>query len=136
MNLLVHGVPYVYPPELGAPARGVPTAHSGPGLPDELATGTAIVRPYERGSASGISLEPLHRVVPVVAVEDPAFYQAMSLIEVLRAGAGAGAAAGPGRPAGIDRMSDIEHVLDGVVTTSPGLRPRRFSWVGPPSVST
>ncbi len=86
LNLLVHGVPYVFPPVFGAPARGVLTAHSGPGVPDDLAKGPALVWPCEQGTAAGTSLEALHKVVPLVALEDPAFYEAMSLIEVLRMG--------------------------------------------------
>ena len=82
-DLVTHGLRYVYPAELGAMSRGMPTAHL---MTPELVGGPGYVWPDANGRASGVVLEPLHPSVPDAAFKDPQFYQLMSLIDVFRTG--------------------------------------------------
>lgn len=82
LELVLHGVRYVYPPELGPPAPGVPTAHAAPILGFDI--GTPLVWPAEDGAVEGTSLTPLHRCVPVACERNPWFYELMALIELMR----------------------------------------------------
>ncbi len=85
-KLLVHTVRTVYPPELGAPTRGLATAHSGAGLSAQLTSDTPYVWPLEEGRAYGTALLPLHPSVPKVAMEDSAFHELMALVDIFRIG--------------------------------------------------
>lgn len=85
-NLLVHGVRHVYPAELGAPARGVPTAHSAPMLKGMVSADGPLVWPCDLGEAMGTSILPLHPGIPYVALQNSRFHELMALIEILRAG--------------------------------------------------
>jgi len=81
-EFLIHGVRYVYPPQLGAPARGVVTAQVG----DDVAIDNPLVWPCEAGTGFGTSLSPLHRSVPTTALANPGFHELMSVIDVFRVG--------------------------------------------------
>lgn len=86
VELFVHGVKYVYPAELGAPTRGVPTAHSGPSFAELLPGAELHVWPHEDGDTHGVAIEPLHSSVPAVAIADPAFHDLMATLDVIRIG--------------------------------------------------
>lgn len=45
IEFLLHGVPNVFPGHLGSETRGVPTAHGGPDLREQLVFDTEIVWP-------------------------------------------------------------------------------------------
>lgn len=85
-ELLVHGVRYVYPPELGAPTRGLPTAHAGPATARQLLVEQPYVWPWDAGSAFGPALKPLHPCVPGAASAHPAFHELMAVVDVFRVG--------------------------------------------------
>lgn len=85
-DVLVHAVRHVYPAELGAPARGIPTAHSAPMLNDIVVANQAFVWPCDEGSTLGTAVLPLHDRVPDVARVNPSFYELMALIDVFRLG--------------------------------------------------
>ena len=85
-NVIVHAVRAVYPAVLGAPARGVPTGHAGPGLASNLASEQPYVWPHESGDAYGPALLPLHHSIPAVALDDSEFHELMALIDVFRVG--------------------------------------------------
>lgn len=85
-ELLVHAVRHVYPPELGAPARGVLTAHAHPSIAAEIQAGSALVWPLDAGEDFGPSIEPLHACVPGAALRHPRFYELMAIVDVLRVG--------------------------------------------------
>lgn len=86
VELFVHGIKYVYPAELGAPSRGVPTAHSGPGFAELFSGAEPYVWPHERGEVYGVAVEPLHPSVPAVAAKAPAFHELMATLDVVRVG--------------------------------------------------
>lgn len=85
-NLLVYAVAHVYPPKLGPPARGVPTAHSHPTLAATIRASDEMVWPHDGGDAMGVALDPLHPCVPAAALRAPAFHEFMALIDALRVG--------------------------------------------------
>lgn len=85
-DLIVHGIRYVYPPELGAPTRGLATAHAGAGLSELLSSPQVYVWPLEDADSFGPALVPLHPTVPRVALRDEAFHELMALIDVFRVG--------------------------------------------------
>ena len=84
----VHGVRYAFPAVLGPPRRGVPTAFGAPPLSVEIsaAPGEAPVWPYAEGTTRGPALVPLARIVPDVALSDPAVYELLALQDALRVG--------------------------------------------------
>lgn len=81
---IVHAVRYVFPGELGAPSRGIATAHAGPTLASQARSDTPYVWPFDAGAAFGPSIEPLHPCVPAAAARCAPFYELMALIDVLR----------------------------------------------------
>ena len=86
LEFAIHAIKYFFPPELGAPTRGVLTAHSAPPLTAELAPSQAYVWPNARGQDSGLALAPLHRSAAFVAEQNPMAYSILALIDALRAG--------------------------------------------------
>jgi DNA-binding Lrp family transcriptional regulator len=85
-EFFVHGLKYVFPAELGAPTRGLPTAHSGPGFAEEFPSTETYVWPYEVGDTYGTAVTPIHACVPAAAAFDPRMHDLMSTLDVLRAG--------------------------------------------------
>lgn len=88
LEFLVHGVRYAFPAVCGRITRGVPTAHSAPVLASRLSGGeaAALVWPTPEGTSRGESLAPLHSGVPRAAAADPAMYEALALVDAIRAG--------------------------------------------------
>ena len=81
-ELFTGGLRYVFPAEIGAPARGLITARVG----DDLADDTPLVWACESGSAVGPTLSPLHPCVPEAALKSPEFHELMSVIDACRVG--------------------------------------------------
>ncbi|MEK6787496.1 MAG: hypothetical protein AABY68_00930 [Pseudomonadota bacterium] len=86
-EFLVHGLRYVFVPELGSVVRGMPTAHAGPGLSalfaeDELPP----VWPDPEGQIRGLSFSPLYRSAPEAARRDIRLYELLALADALRGG--------------------------------------------------
>lgn len=88
VELLVHGVRYVFYPELGSSSRGVPTGAAAPGLNDRLAATSenSPVWPHPKGRARGHILAPLHPSVPDVALRNPSLYTALAAVDLIRIG--------------------------------------------------
>jgi hypothetical protein len=93
MEFLCAGVPYWLPAEVGAIARGMPAATSGPGLeglgPVQLAevgewVWTAAPAPFDRHV--GKALQPIDPIVPTAAARDQRLYELLSLLDALRVG--------------------------------------------------
>ena len=87
-EFLVHGLKYVFPAELGAPARGVPTGTSIPplkgvfrALPDQ-----SYVWPDPEGAARGVTLAPLYESAPKAAMRDLKLYTLLGLVDAVRLG--------------------------------------------------
>jgi hypothetical protein len=96
LELILHGVKYFFPPEIGAQARGIPTAGSVQFIKEHFASNDAkmsYVWPDPEGTISGSSLHPIHpcqlRFAPGKndsASFDPGMYEAMACIDLLRMG--------------------------------------------------
>jgi len=86
-EFLVHGLRYVFVPELGAVVRGTPTAHAGPGLSALIHDGDLPpVWPDPEGNVRGISFSPLYRSVPEAARRDHDLHELLALVDALRGG--------------------------------------------------
>jgi hypothetical protein len=85
-ELLIHAVRWVFPADVGAVARGVPTAHAGPPLRDLFASDSPYVWPWEGGDATGPSVRPLHSCAASLPVRLPAAYELLTLVDALRVG--------------------------------------------------
>jgi len=86
LELLVHGVPYVFPGRLGPDIQGVPTAHSGPALAERLSGVDVIVWPSANGGIRGQALVPLCASAPDLAQRNPVLYRWLTLVDALRVG--------------------------------------------------
>lgn len=89
IELVVHGLKYVFPPTFGAVTTGMPTAGSAPPLAEEFGAedDLQIVWPDPAGRARGLALCPLYPTVPLAAARSPRLYEALALIDAIRAGA-------------------------------------------------
>lgn len=87
-EFLVHGLRYVFPPQWGGEARGIPTAWAASPLADELSQSgnNAPVWPDPHGSAWGIALEPLDPRVPDAVRRDEQLGQLLALLDAIRIG--------------------------------------------------
>jgi hypothetical protein len=86
-EFLIHGVKYVFPPRRGSETRGVPAAWAASPLVTELADdGLPPVWPHPAGDRRGIALEPLHPVVPELALRDERLWERFALVDAIRAG--------------------------------------------------
>lgn len=86
LDLLVHGVPYVFPGQLGPDTQGVPTAHSGPALAKRLSGVDVIVWPSADGEIRGHALTPLCASAPDLAQRNEGLYRWLTLVDALRVG--------------------------------------------------
>ena len=88
LEFLLHGVRYAFPAEIGAMTRGVPTAYAAPPLEQSIVSGgePPPVWPYAGGAVRGYSFAPLHKNVPLAALEDPNLYELLALVDALRNG--------------------------------------------------
>jgi hypothetical protein len=67
--------------------RGLPTAHSAAPLKGLLSGGgDALVWADPEGTIRGESLAPLHPAAPFAARNDPRLYEALALLDAIRAG--------------------------------------------------
>jgi len=88
LEFLEHGLRYAFPAERGELTRGVPTAHAAAPLKSALrqADDPPPVWPHVAGTTRGYSLTPLYRHAPDAALDDPALYELLSLVDALRDG--------------------------------------------------
>ena len=86
VEFLMSGVPYAFPGILGPEARGVPTAHSGPVLRDEIRSGEMVVWPSAKGDVRGFSLIPLCHNAPETAEKNPSLYGLLTVVDAIRIG--------------------------------------------------
>lgn len=87
-EFLVHGARYAFPPVVGEPTVGVPTAHAAAPLSDHFAVGGDLppVWPHPNGKTRGNALLPLYPKLPEAAVAEPALYELLALFDALRVG--------------------------------------------------
>lgn len=86
MEFLVSGVPYVFPAQLGAPSRGIPTAFSAPPIDSEFVEGDMVVWPAHNGRSRGLALTPLSPAVSKIWEKNQDLYRALTLVDALRVG--------------------------------------------------
>ncbi len=88
LELLGHGMRYVYPAVRGELTRGVATSFAAEPLRSVIHDGGAEVPvwPYVSGKVRGYSFEPLYKHAAEAALADPAFYELLSLADALRDG--------------------------------------------------
>lgn len=86
-EFLAHGIRYAFAAELLGMSRGVPTAHSAPGLSSALAASEVpLVWPDPNGTLRGKGIEPLYRTAPQAALADERLYRLLALVDALRIG--------------------------------------------------
>lgn len=86
VEFLVHGLKYVFPGEVGAPARGIPTGVSFALKEMRVPEDRMIVWPDQDGKVRGSGLAPLYDTVPFAVKNDSDLYQLLALIDVVRLG--------------------------------------------------
>ena len=86
MEFLEHGVRYMFPAKLDAPATGVPTAYSAPVFGSEIIADEAIVWPSINGSVVGQSMTPLYENAPQLPQRCPSLYDLLTLVDAIRVG--------------------------------------------------
>lgn len=89
LEFLVHGLPYVFPPEHGTIARGIATSYAAPPLNAHIVhdeDSLVPVWPSPDGNRRGYTLSPLYRSVPEAATRDPELYQLLALTDAIRDG--------------------------------------------------
>jgi len=88
LELLVHGVKYLFPAEPAEIVKGIPTAHSAPFWEGKLIApeGSKLVWAHPRGRIKGARVEPIYKTVPEVARQDKKVYAILALVDSLRLG--------------------------------------------------
>ena len=87
-EFLVHGLRYVFVPQLGQPTRGMPTSYAAAPLEAHFAKSTELppVWPDPEGTARGVAFSPLYKLAPQAARADPALYELLVLVDAIRGG--------------------------------------------------
>ncbi|MCE2957058.1 MAG: hypothetical protein ACK514_10690 [Bacteroidota bacterium] len=86
VDLLLHGIAWVFPQQPGSVVRGIPTAHSAPPLRQLIQSDEPYVWPYAKGSVRGHAIRPLyHSVLPRIE-QDVELYEMLALVDALRVG--------------------------------------------------
>ena len=89
-EFLVHSVKYIFPVQLGAVTRGIPTSTGAPLFKDKIALGNDLVPvwPDARGEHKGVALEAIHpAVTKALQIEpDELFYELLVLVDAIRQG--------------------------------------------------
>ena len=84
-EFLIHGLKYVFPMEMGAPAIGVQTLSSELiATKEQILSNTVYVWPYGEGNTSGISIKPIHQNIPLLSLQNPLIYRFFVLLDFLR----------------------------------------------------
>jgi hypothetical protein len=86
-EFLIYGVKYVFPPQVGHPARGIATAHSAFPVNQHVADGDeTYVWPYYKGTRKGNTIVPLYDKIPKIVENNPELYEYLVIIDSLRIG--------------------------------------------------
>jgi len=87
-EFLVHGLRYVFVPQLSQPTRGMPTGYAAPPLVAHFAESSELppVWPDPEGTARGVGFSPLYKLAPQAARADPALYELLVLVDAIRGG--------------------------------------------------
>jgi hypothetical protein len=87
-EFLICGVKYVFPPRLGGPTRGIPTAYAAPPLVHKIVQPNEPppVWAYTDGHVRGFEFEPLYKSAPRAALNDQRLYELLALLDAIRGG--------------------------------------------------
>jgi len=87
-EFLLHGIRFVFVPDMGEPCRGMPTASFAPPLKKEFFEPHDLphVWPDPEGEVRGISFSPLHKHAPKGARNDAELYELLALVDAIRGG--------------------------------------------------
>ncbi|MEW6529569.1 MAG: hypothetical protein AB1473_01960 [Thermodesulfobacteriota bacterium] len=87
-EFLIHGIKYVFPPQRGGLARGMPTSYAAPPLASQIVQTAEYspVWPYAKGAVRGYVFSPLHKAVPQAAEKDAYLYELLALVDAIRGG--------------------------------------------------
>lgn len=86
LEFLEHGVRYAFPTAPGAQAKGVPTAHAGPAMAEDIVAEDAIVWPSDNGTVVGRTVLPLLPKAAELPRRSPGVYILLTLVDALRVG--------------------------------------------------
>ncbi len=88
LELIIHGLKYVFPVKPGPLVRGMPTAGAAPVLHEKLVSIDDYIHvwPDPEGNEIGQSLKPLFKSVPDAARRDPELYDLLALVDAIRLG--------------------------------------------------
>lgn len=88
LELIIHGLKYVFPVKPGPLARGMPTAAAAPVLQGRLKNmdEQISVWPDPLGDVQGQTLKPLFKSVPEAARRDSDLYDLLALVDAIRLG--------------------------------------------------
>lgn len=84
LEFLLYGLPYVFPVQPGAQARGMATGPSAPPLVTTFGVEPAYVWPGAEGEVWGAAIEPLYAGAPAAARDDARLYELLALVDALR----------------------------------------------------
>lgn len=89
-ELLISGVKYFFPAQIGSYTRGIVTSYAAPIFGKKIIHGTdpVPVWPYAEGTQLGLTLKPLYPSVPksIAQYPDPLFYDLLVLVDAIRSG--------------------------------------------------
>jgi hypothetical protein len=89
-EILIFGVKYFFPAELGEYTSGIATSYAAPIFSGQISVGQdpIPVWPSAEGMQKGIALEPLYHCVPKALIHypDQAFYDLLALVDAMRSG--------------------------------------------------
>ena len=88
LELLVHGIRYLFPASKGALVNGVPTAYSAPPLSADVDALDVLVwpAPLHPAAVQGFSVVPLYRAAHTLFDRSPRTYQLLAVADALRLG--------------------------------------------------
>lgn len=88
LEFIAYGIRYVFPAELGRPARGVPTSIAAPVLKNQLMAPTDLIPvwPHHLGTEKGLSVKPLHDNIVEAIKSDSLCYALLALTDAVRLG--------------------------------------------------
>lgn len=109
LEFLLYGLPYVFPVQPGAQARGIATGPSALPLVTMFGMEPAYVWPSAEGEVWGAAIEPLYAGAPAAARDDARLYELLALVDALRLG----------RPRERRVATDLLNQALGVTTTPP-----------------
>jgi hypothetical protein len=86
-DFLIYGLKYVFPPQIGASTRGIPTAHSASPVKEKIAESTEnFVWKYYKGTRRGNAILPLYAKIPQFIENDRELYELLAIVDTLRIG--------------------------------------------------